>query len=235
MIILPAVLRRTPQGARGSTGGLCIQGQTVMAQKKIVHLFIDSQNMYKGARRAFGDTEYSGHVEGQFWPMKMGELLCSKQSKGDPPRELGGVHIYTGQPSNRRNPKGYAANRRQVAAWERSGVRVVHRPLKYSGDPNEKPREKGIDVSLAIDFITYALDGHYTVGIIASTDTDLVPALEFVMSRTPEEIQVEVTSWQYPYGSSPHLSSPTGYIPWRAITQPEYLSIADRTDYNIKK
>jgi hypothetical protein len=43
-----------------------------------------------------------------------------------------------------------------------------------------REEEKGIDVALAIDFVTMAVRGEYDVGVIMSTDTDLKPALEAV-------------------------------------------------------
>ena len=37
--------------------------------------------------------------------------------------------------------------------------------------PGERPREKGIDIALAIDFAMMAVRGEYYVGILMSTDT----------------------------------------------------------------
>lgn len=87
-------------------------------------------------------------------------------------------------PPQVRDPQGYRAGRRQIAVWEaQGGITPVTRTLRYRRDL--PPHEKGIDVSLAIDYVARAVDRAFDVGIIFSTDTDLVPALEFV-ARRPE-------------------------------------------------
>mgnify|MGYP001593267752 CR=1 FL=1 len=68
---------------------------------------------------------------------------------------------------------------KNCAAWVNSGVTVTTRMLRYPKNwPQEKEREKGIDVALVIDFVTMAIDNQYDVGVLASVDTDLTPALQ---------------------------------------------------------
>ena len=43
-----------------------------------------------------------------------------------------------------------------------------------------RPREKGTDVKIAIDLIIGAIDNHYDTAILISSDTDLIPALQYV-------------------------------------------------------
>ena len=43
-----------------------------------------------------------------------------------------------------------------------------------------KPREKGTDVKISIDLIIGAIDNHYDTAILISSDTDLIPALQYV-------------------------------------------------------
>ncbi len=43
-------------------------------------------------------------------------------------------------------------------------------------------REKGVDVKIAIDIVIDAIKGAYDTAIVVSSDTDLVPALEYVRS-----------------------------------------------------
>jgi len=87
-------------------------------------------------------------------------------------------------PDATRDPRGYGAATRQCDIWEQDvRVTVTLRTLAYPRgwpdkcEPGEKPREKGIDVALAIDFVAMAVRGEYDVGILMSTDTDLKPAL----------------------------------------------------------
>jgi NYN domain len=110
-----------------------------------------------------------------------------------------------GGPDATRDPKGYAACTRQSDLWKRDPrVTVELRTLSYPrGWPDkssdaERPREKGIDVALAIDFVTMAVLGEYDVGILMSTDTDLKPALEAVCRLTQHGMRApraEVASW----------------------------------------
>jgi len=145
-----------------------------MSQRVVV--FLDWQNVYRRARDAFY-TDVDPHNRGQVDPVALGNLLAERVPDG----VLQQVRIYRGIPTNKADPRGYAANRRQTAAWVNSGrglVDVHLRPLQYL--PGHLPREKGIDVQLAIDYVMLAVTGEYDVGIMFSNDTDLKPALEAV-------------------------------------------------------
>ena len=97
---------------------------------------------------------------------------------GNGRRELAEVNVYRGQPSPERDPKGARAFGRQVHAWSlESLTRGVTRPLNYRTDP---PREKGIDVQLAVDAVAGAIRDEYDVAVFFTEDTDLIHALELV-------------------------------------------------------
>ena len=46
-----------------------------------------------------------------------------------------------------------------------------------------KIREKGTDVKIAVDIIDGAVDNKYDTAILISSDTDLIPAIEYVIKR----------------------------------------------------
>lgn len=50
-------------------------------------------------------------------------------------------------------------------------------------------REKGIDVKLATDLIVGAVDDHYDTAIIVSSDSDLIPAIDWVRHRRKKKIE----------------------------------------------
>ncbi len=50
-------------------------------------------------------------------------------------------------------------------------------------------REKGIDVKIATDLIVGALDNKYDTAILVSSDTDLVPAMDWVRKRLNKKIE----------------------------------------------
>lgn len=192
-----------------------------------VALFVDYQNVYMGARESFhGMDAPSSH--GQVFPRTVAELICAKPQ---PPEErtVADVRVYWGRPSQERDPKGYAASRRQVAVWEEQGVTIINRTLRYRGY-STPPLEKGIDVSLAIDFVAGAVDGAFDVGIIFSTDTDLVPALEFVLQRPDLGVTPEVAAW-WADGANPPLAVSDGHVWCHRLTSKDYGRVRDRRNY----
>jgi uncharacterized LabA/DUF88 family protein len=202
-----------------------------MSEQRVV-VFVDAQNFYHGARSAFFSRSDS-HTLGQFSPSELAALICSRP----PPnasRSVLQVRIYTGRPESSKEPKTYAAHMKQCAAWERTGALVISRTLRYPPNwPTEKAEEKGIDVALAIDFVAMAIDDEYDVGIIASTDTDLRPALEYVYNKFQgSSPRAEVTSWRSPR-SPRRLSIPGAKVWCHWLNRADYDRVADPVDYNL--
>jgi len=194
-------------------------------------LFVDAQNFYNGARRAFFSDSDPGPY-GQIKPVELGNLICSRQLPHIQAK-LQQVRVYTGRPDSTKEPKTYAAHIKQCAAWVRDGAEVAFRTLRYLPDwPASKPEEKGIDVALAIDFVALAIDGQYNIGVIASTDSDLRPALEFVSRKCGESCCVQVAAWTSPRTKS-RLSIPGSNLWCHWLHRTDYDAIADLTDYNI--
>lgn len=191
-------------------------------------VFIDYQNTYKGARDAFFRGSTSG-VEGQFHPLALANIICNLRSKTFV-TTLEGVYVYRGMPDVRKDPRGNSAGTRQKDRWEKSGVIVKTRPLRYPVDwPNEKPQEKGVDVHLAIDYVAMAMRGDYDVGVLISCDTDLRPALEEARKFGRK---VEVAAWQSDNGSSPRLSLPHPEKIWcHWLDLRTFGRCSDPTDY----
>lgn len=199
-----------------------------------VAVFIDYQNIYRGARRAFfeeaNDPGFYGHIN----PRKLGVLLQDRVGSGSQ-RKLVGVRIYRGLPSSSKDAAGYAAARRQQAMWDKQGlVQSIMRPLNYRNGP---PREKGIDVALAIDFVMGAQRDEYDIGILCSEDTDLLPAIEAVTELKGPEV-CETFSWR---SDAPDARRPNplrlpdkklGLI--HLLTRDEFDRVKDEMDYNIK-
>lgn len=53
----------------------------------------------------------------------------------------------------------------------------------------ERLREKGIDVKLATDLIVGAVDDKYDVAVVVSSDSDLVPAIDWVRHRMKKVVE----------------------------------------------
>jgi uncharacterized LabA/DUF88 family protein len=163
-------------------------------QSKIA-VFIDWQNTYKTAREAFGWRDFPNEY-GNYSPYELSRRLATGNGRGGD-AALVRVNIHRGLPSQKHDPEGYAANRRQSAAWMKENPDVVIprlRPLRYSRDGDEPPREKGIDVELAVAAVEWLLTDKCDVAIVFSHDTDLVPAVE-LLARLKGAAAVETVSW----------------------------------------
>jgi uncharacterized LabA/DUF88 family protein len=213
------------------------EGEHHMDKARVV-LFIDYQNTYRATRACFHDHENDPPQYGQVNPIAIGETLVNRSPY---PRELQQVRIYRGLPSAERDPKGYGAARKQNAVWEKDPrVTVFARPLRYPSEYpgvrllGQKPTEKGVDVSLAVDFVALVVQGAYDVGIMMSLDTDLKPALEFVHDLGKSNagfLRAEVVAWQVKGHRARRLGTSGRSIYCHWLTEVDYPAIRDWTPY----
>jgi uncharacterized LabA/DUF88 family protein len=198
-------------------------------------VFLDYQNVYRRARGAFHDEINDPAASGQINPLALAQLITSR---GTVTRELKQVRIYRGRPDSARQPESYGANLRQCEAWEHLSpvVNVTTRTLRYPLNwPGERALEKGIDVSLAVDFVVMAVRNEYDVGVIMSTDTDLKPALEAVTTLRGANAypRCEVAAWSVPGGHSRRLAIDAANLWCHWLIKHDYESVADMIDYIV--
>jgi uncharacterized LabA/DUF88 family protein len=202
-------------------------------------VLIDGQNIYKDARRAFlDDPDDAVASAGQVAPRRYAELLIERSSVHHP-RELKSVAVYCGIPGRKQQPTAHAAYQRMREEWVTNRVDVFDRPLRYPKDwPDSPATEKGIDVALAVDLVYGAAKSLYDVAIVASTDTDLLPALEAVcnLHRAWGRPKVEVAAWQ-PTTSTPRkrLSVRDHNVWCHWLTEDDYLAVRDPTNYTLPR
>jgi hypothetical protein len=164
-----------------------------------VAVFIDWQNTYKTAREAFGWLDWPNEY-GNYSPLSLGRDLACASDRGEA-AHLVRVFVYRGLPSNRLDPAGYAANRRQSAAWMAEGPEVVVpklRPLRYAN------------------------------AVIFSHDTDLLPAVD-AMVRLRGASCVETASWVSPTFQSRLRSS--GRVAHHVIDARQFARHERRVNY----
>lgn len=203
-----------------------------MPEARRVGVLIDYQNTYNDAREAFHDPKLDPARWGNVRPMQLARLLAGKV----PGRyDLAYVGVYCGMPDSTLDPKGFAAQRRRVAAWEKDGVTVRSRTLRYpptwAMKQGQRPQEKGVDVQLALDAIVKSIELLFDTVIIASTDTDLdalVEALLEIQKTTGAPKAVEAIGW---YKRSNTLKQVPG-LTLRWVGPHDYATIRDDTDYN---
>lgn len=163
-----------------------------------VVVFVDWQNLYHGAKRAFFGGRGKG-TDGQVWPDQIADIICAKKPPGGN-RTVEQVRVYRGVASAEEDLVANAAARQQIAAWERyPHVDVFPHTLKRMtsrcpecGVVSERLGEKGVDVNLATDLIDLAHERHYDIGVVVSTDTDFEPA---IMLAEELGVRVENALW----------------------------------------
>ncbi len=174
---------------------------------------VDYQNMHNVAFKVWG--EYLGHTELEqslLHPFHLCQAIIDKRNslmgEGYELASLKKVLVYRGLPDARIDPDPHSYNMKEKTVWERcSCVSVTHRPLKYWGyfqdkggefhtKANSGKKEKGIDVFCALAVVSEAQDPDTDLVILASHDTDLIPALEFAASHT--DTKIETIQWYNP-------------------------------------
>lgn len=69
---------------------------------------------------------------------------------------------------------------------------LEYKTLKRAGIDKihiERTREKGIDVKIATDLISGAIDNQYDTAILVSSDSDLIPAIDWLRHRTKKRVE----------------------------------------------
>lgn len=196
-------------------------------------LFVDYQNVYRWARRAFEIPDKAPSYVGQFDPVKLAALL---EEKGRGRFVIDQIRIYRGMPRPSFDQVSYSAAQRQINFWSKDQrIKVITRSISYPknwarGKANlEPPREKGIDVALAVDFVAMAFKKDFELGLIFSADTDLRPALEFVNSEEVEP-RGEVVAWRGK-GSTYRLSTAANFPFCHWVETDEFKLLEDLTLY----
>jgi hypothetical protein len=144
--------------------------------------------------------------------------------------QLARVEAFRGLPSNSHDPKPYARSLAQKAEWTRDPrVEVSYRPLRYQWENGTQvPREKGIDVLVALKLVELAQSGTYDLVILAAHDTDLEPALEAaIRAASSGQPGIETAGWQ-----SCKRLRPQGLTLWHTFLGASHFQAArDRKHY----
>lgn len=192
-----------------------------------VQLFIDYQNLHLSVVDAFAPPGTPHHTT-LIHPGLFGDALMQRRLASQRLGTLEKIHVYRGMPGQRQEPDMNARNRAQASNWTRDPrVTVYSRPLRYPSDwPNQRAKEKGVDVALAVDAVRCALSGEADMIIIASRDTDLLPALE--LADDLPNVDVEVCTW---HGLSRLRFSGNGGLWCTYLQGGDYMASKDPTQY----
>lgn len=198
-----------------------------------VAVFIDWQNVLLAARRAFGMQRFPTW-QANFSPLRLARLLAAAKNRGSDGR-LVAVEIFRGHPSPTHDPVGFAANRRQSAAWRAEAPAIVSprtRPLRYPRSfPAEPPVEKGIDVEFAVAAVSAVLRGSCDVAIVFSHDSDLLPVPEAI-TKLAGPGHVETAAWTSP--TFRQRLNPKAPVKHHAIPKIVFDSVSTPVNYAVK-
>ena len=201
-------------------------------------LFVDYENVYWSARRAWHRWGAPLSI-GEVWPDVLGEIIRDKTGPfGE--RQLDEVRVYRGVASVAENPDWNAVARRQHEAWKQHSdvrVEVFEHTLKrrrircrVCGAVRERLEEKGVDVNLAVDLVSGAHQRSYDVGVVCSTDTDLVPALRLARELG---VRVENALWWTGIRHRDHPLLPNEIWQHR-LSRADYRRARDRDSYHAE-
>lgn len=194
-----------------------------------ITVFVDYQNVHITGHQRYCHAGAQIH-ECLLHPVRLAERIIAKRAPGG---VLHQVRVYRGKPDPRKEPRLASANDQHFSEWIKDPrVEMKRRVLQYPanfGDPGciERPREKGVDVSLAIDMVRLAFENKIDVGILVSRDTDLVPALEMV--RDLKLAHIELAGWD---GYS-RLRVPGSFTWYHELGEEDFLAARDRRPYVV--
>lgn len=142
------------------------------APKRRALVLFDAQNVFKTAQSVFGNdrVQYPN-----FDPIELGKRLAAEVGATV---ENGCIRMYTGVPPANRARRLHLFWASKKLSILRRGGKFWESVLRYhEEDGAVRPREKGVDVRIALDILHAGLKDTFEVIIVASHDQDLAEAV----------------------------------------------------------
>ena len=160
-------------GASNLTAPAAMQGQfrlyTCPVSEKVA-VFIDGGNLYRllkehgvFPKRRF---DYSAMVDF----LLRGRNLVSKTYY---------VGVVRNHDNSQKSQKMVEGQQKFLSNLETQGFQIERGRIVY----DHKIREKGVDVKIAIDLVVGATEHTYDTAVVVSSDTDLIPAIKYVVGK----------------------------------------------------
>jgi uncharacterized LabA/DUF88 family protein len=195
------------------------------AQKRAV-AFFDGQNLFHSAKKSFGYTFPN------YDPMKLASAVCAAQGW-----TLNQTRFYTGVPTADDSESWHDFWSRKILAMKRAGAHVYSRPLRYrnklgpGGSPVLVGEEKGIDVRIAIDVFSCAIQNRFDVALVFSQDQDLSEvADEFRVIAASQNRWLKMAS-AFPVSPTSTNKRGINSTDWVKIDRAMYDACIDHRDY----
>ncbi len=196
-------------------------------------VFVDGQNLFHGAREAFGYTYPNYDVSA------LAKQVCARQGW-----ELTQVRFYTGIPDVAANRRWHFFWTHKLAAMGRQGVVVYSRALRYRNRTVVLPdgtqhsfltgEEKGIDVRIALDVMALAHRRTFDVALVMSQDQDLSEVAEEIRTIAREQRRWIKIASAFPHSPTSRNRRGINKTDWFRIDRELYDQCLDRRDYRRK-
>lgn len=138
-------------------------------------IFIDGNNFYHRLKYLTANSKNISLLSFDF--IEFCKWLCKNN-------EMIEIRYYIGavrrQKDNAKSETMYANQQRLFFKLQRYNVKIIQGQLIQHRDKSY--HEKGVDVRLAVEMIRLARQNKYDIAYLLSSDTDLVPAVEEVLS-----------------------------------------------------
>jgi uncharacterized LabA/DUF88 family protein len=193
-------------------------------------VFFDGQNLFHGAKEAFGYSYPS------YDPASLARVVCDRQGW-----QLAEVRFYTGVHTPEGDEHWHRFWGKKLTAMGRKGVKVFRRELRYQNTTIQLPdgterttavaQEKGIDVRIALDVVRCVLEALCDVAVIFSQDQDLSEVADEVRRISHREQRwVKIVS-AFPVGPTSRNRRGINGTDWIRIDRATYDACVDPRDY----
>jgi len=197
-------------------------------------VFVDGQNLFYGAREAFGYQYPNYEIS------KLAQQVCQSQNWN-----LLRTHFYTGVPDPVDDPLKSGFWTAKLAAMGRQGVVVYSRALRYRNKTVRLPdgsihsflhgEEKGIDVRIALDVIGMAVRNKYDVAVVFSQDQDLSEVADEIRAIARQQGRWIRIACAYPMRPTRTNRRGINGTQWIQIDRKAYDACIDPKDYRPPK
>ena len=196
-----------------------------MSDKPRVVAFIDAMNVIGRVNRAFG------YAQQNYDPLALAQLVADKQGW-----ELVETRFYTGIPKPVARPGLFSYWMDWISQYIQRGLTVITRDVGYWKLIDEEGKcryelkpQKRIDIRIAFDMRTYAVEGKFDVALLFSQDNDFAEAafeIKQIGRETGKELNVACA---FPEDSK--RASGVQYTEWIRYSKQEYDQCLDLNSY----
>jgi uncharacterized LabA/DUF88 family protein len=192
--------------------------------------FIDGQNLYFGAKEAFGHSYPNYDIP------RLCRLICERRGW-----EFVRAQFYTGIPQFRDDEKWFRFWTAKLAVMGTRGVKVFSLPLRYRNQTVRLPdgraftflvgQEKGIDIRIALDVVHAANHNECDVALVFSQDQDLSEVAQEVRDIAQQQDRWFKIASAFPISPTSRNTRGVDKTDWIEIDRTTYEQCLDPMDY----